>query len=105
MSPMGLLLIKQFFLTCTEPDPPTDVKCPDNPLDVSLHISWEAPTNANGIIQHYKIVIPSRNPSIILTSSNVTSQIVDGLLQGMTLQQIFNQNTLILILHQLLRLV
>lgn len=76
---------KHYFLTCTEPDPPTNVRCPDSPLDVSLHISWEAPTNSNGIIQHYMIIIPSRDPDIILTSSNVTNKNVDGLHQGMML--------------------
>ncbi|XP_052712082.1 receptor-type tyrosine-protein phosphatase eta-like isoform X2 [Crassostrea angulata] len=68
----------------TQPGPPINVRCPDSPLDVSLHMTWRAPTNPNGVIQSYLIAVSSRIPSNINTSSNITNKIVDGLLPEQT---------------------
>nr|XP_034332445.1 receptor-type tyrosine-protein phosphatase eta isoform X3 [Crassostrea gigas] len=68
----------------TQPGPPVNVSCPDNPLDVSLHMTWKAPTNPNGVIQSYLITVSSGMHSNINISSKITNKIVDGLLPEKT---------------------
>uniref|UniRef100_K1PNA9 Uncharacterized protein n=1 Tax=Magallana gigas TaxID=29159 RepID=K1PNA9_MAGGI len=66
--------------TPTRPGPPTNVKCLVDQLDISLEISWTAPTNPNGVIVQYQINI---NPGK-MDQSNITSvatkKIVDNLI-------------------------
>lgn len=64
----------------TEPGPPTDVQCPQQPLDVSLHISWTAPTNPNGRIAEYQINVNSKT---LKTGSTSTNYNVLGLNAGL----------------------
>lgn len=67
-----------------EPDPPTNLQCPQNPLDVSLKISWTAPSEPNGNIVMYQINVSPRHLGQIYTSSNETNKNVEGLLPGIT---------------------
>ena len=68
----------------TEPGPPTDVQCPQQPLDVSLHISWTAPTKPNGTIAQYQINVNSPGYSNTLkTGSPNTYYNVLGLKAGL----------------------
>nr|XP_034308545.1 phosphatidylinositol phosphatase PTPRQ-like [Crassostrea gigas] len=67
-------------ITPTKPDPPTNLQCPQNPLDVSLKISWTAPSEPNGNIVMYQINVSPRHLGQIYTSSNETHTNVEGLL-------------------------
>lgn len=72
-----------FFFT--EPNPPTNLKCPRSPLDISLEISWTAPENPNGLIFRYQINVLPDNLQVY-TSSNETLKNVEGISPGMTLK-------------------
>lgn len=72
-----------FFLIFTEPNPPTNLQCPQSPLDISLEISWTAPAKPNGLIFRYQIDVSPRNLQVY-TSSDETHKNVEGLLPGMT---------------------
>lgn len=65
------------------PGPPTNVKCLVDPLDISLEISWTAPTNPNGVIVQYQINInPGKMDQANITSV-ATKKVVDNLIPGM----------------------
>lgn len=65
------------------PGPPTNVKCLVDPLDISLEISWTAPTNPNGAIVQYQINInPGKMDQANITSI-ATKKVVDNLIPGM----------------------
>lgn len=68
----------------TEPNPPTNIRCPQSPLDVSLEISWSAPTEPNGLVLRYQIDVSPGNLGQVYTSSNETHKNVEGLSPGMT---------------------
>lgn len=72
-----------FFLIFTEPNPPTNLQCPQSPLDISLEISWTAPTEPNGLIFRYQINVSPGNLQVN-TSSDETHKNVEGLSPGMT---------------------
>ncbi|XP_062583571.1 receptor-type tyrosine-protein phosphatase delta-like [Saccostrea cucullata] len=55
-------------ITPTKPGPPTNIKCPQSPMDTSLIISWTAPSNPNGQIVMYQISVNPGN--IIKTVDN-----------------------------------
>lgn len=85
---------KQVYEVCvfncfTEPNPPTDLQCPQSPLDISLEISWTAPTEPNGLVLRYQINASPGNLQIY-TSSNETVKNVEGLSPGITLKQVKN---------------
>uniref|UniRef100_K1RD42 Receptor-type tyrosine-protein phosphatase N2 n=1 Tax=Magallana gigas TaxID=29159 RepID=K1RD42_MAGGI len=63
----------------TKPNPPTNLLCPQSPLDISLEISWTAPTEPNGLIFRYQIDVSQGNLQVN-TSSNETQKNVEGLL-------------------------
>ncbi|XP_052711656.1 phosphatidylinositol phosphatase PTPRQ-like isoform X3 [Crassostrea angulata] len=66
--------------TPTRPGPPTNVKCLVDQLDISLEISWTAPTNPNGVIVQYQINInPGKMDQANITSV-ATKKIVDNLI-------------------------
>lgn len=65
------------------PGPPTNVKCLVDLLDISLEISWTAPTNPNGVIVKYQINInPGKMDQANITSV-ATKKVVDNLISGM----------------------
>lgn len=68
----------------TEPGTPTNLQCPQSPLDVSLEISWTAPTEPNGLIVKYQIDVSPGNLGQIYTTLNETHKNVGGLSPGMT---------------------
>lgn len=72
-----------FVLIFTEPNPPTNLQCPRSPLDISLEISWTAPTEPNGRIFRYQIDVSPDNLQIY-TSSNETHKNVEGLSSGIS---------------------
>lgn len=71
------------FLIFTEPNPPTNLQCPQSPLDISLEISWTAPAKPNGLIFRYQIDVSPSNLQVY-TSPDETHKNVEGLLPGMT---------------------
>lgn len=86
---IAIQLIHKKLMKCvfnqifTEPNPPTNLLCPQSPLDISLEISWKAPAKPNGLIFRYQIDVSPGNLQIN-TSSNETHKNVEGLLPGMT---------------------
>lgn len=72
-----------FLKIFTEPNPPTNLKCPQSPLDISLEISWTAPENPNGRVLKYQIDVSPGNLQFY-TTSNETHKNVGGLSPGMT---------------------
>lgn len=87
---LGILETVKKFMKCviffylTEPNPPTNLQCPQSPLDISLEISWTAPAEPNGLIYRYQINVSLGNLSQIFTTSNETSKNVENLSPGMT---------------------
>lgn len=69
-------------LLITEPNPPTNLSCPQSPLDVSLEISWIAPAEPNGIIRMYQINVNQGSLGQVYTLSNETHKKVEGLSPG-----------------------
>ncbi|XP_056016669.1 titin-like isoform X1 [Ostrea edulis] len=67
--------------TPTRPGPPTGVKCPGEPKDKSLEISWTAPTAPNGRIVKYIIIVSGAVTKTVDTLSNVNTFDIIGLLE------------------------
>lgn len=75
--------MKSVYFFFTGPNPPTNLQCPQSPLDITLEISWTAPENPNGLLYRYQINVSPGNLQMY-TSSNVTHKNVEGLSPGMT---------------------
>lgn len=73
----------EYSIVFTEPNPPTNLQCPQSPLNVSLEISWTVPTQPNGLVLKYQIYVSPGNLQIY-TSSNETYKFVENLLPGIT---------------------
>lgn len=86
---IAIQLIHKKLMKCvfnkifTEPNPPTNLLCPQSSLDISLEISWTAPAKPNGLIFRYQIDVSPGNLQVN-TSSNETHKNVEGLSPGMT---------------------
>ena len=75
-----------FYVYCqsfTEPGSPTSVECPAQPKDMSLDISWTAPTNPNGFIQYYLIAVYNEF-NVFQRNVNTTEDVVKYTVQSLS---------------------